>query len=98
MGRGWDRKDLAGADACGPHVSTRPGREAPAGILQINMINWGSFKSKPLVQGCSRKSDAWSPWWAWGRQGVHRDHHPRARGVETAGTERHAPLKMKGTW
>lgn len=54
MGRGWNRKDLAGADACRPHISMRPGREAPAGILQINMINWGSFKSKPLIQGCSR--------------------------------------------
>lgn len=29
-----------------------PQREAPTGILQMNTSNWGSFKNKPLVQGC----------------------------------------------
>ena len=45
-GLGW-------AEACHCHSSTRPGREAPTEILQINTIDRGSFENKPWVQGCS---------------------------------------------
>lgn len=41
------------ADACCSHISTRPRREAPTGILRMNKINGGSSENEPLVRDAS---------------------------------------------
>lgn len=81
-------------------------REAPTGILSNKMNGAPSRTSHwcgaaPGVYG----SHSWSESvvgtgdMGMGRVlGRGRGCHPRARGVEAAGNEGHAPLERKGTW
>lgn len=71
--------------------------------LWIHGVNWGSFRNEPLVQGfCIYGSRRyWEPVMGTEETGALArggDCCPRARGVEAAGNEGHAPLERKGTW
>lgn len=81
------------------HIVQGPGAWLP---LWIHGVNRGFFRSEPLVQDCIYGSHRyWEPVMGTEETGAlarGRDCCLRARGVEAAGNEGHAPLEMKGTW